>query len=412
MSASRMSWSRTLLLAGTAAIAVLLIAAPGGCGKSGPNCASGQTNCGGVCADLQTNPIFCGSCTKVCPRGATCQAGQCQCPAGQVSCGTNPGTCVDTSTDEKNCGACGHDCGKGTCVAGACDCAGFTDCGGSPQCVDTTSDPKNCNGCGKLCPLLNEACSSSTCSCQPPFATTCPSACVNTQTDTSNCNGCGIVCLANEVCQGGCECLAPFTPCPNAPPTVCTNLATDGENCGACENACTGGQVCSASTCKCPTGQTFCNGCVNTNTDSNNCGGCGTVCGAGKSCTSGLCCATGTIACGGSCCNGGTACCSGSTCPLQHFNGLGGTFFDCFDLQSAGAAADAAKAWAPNGSSPSSSSLFLNQDCVAWQNGNVASPCAVWCFDGSTAAGLVHLDTSGVGCVAPFIGDPASLTWQ
>lgn len=35
----------------------------------------------------------------------------------ETSCG---GTCVDTTEDAANCGACGHDCGGGTCSNGAC----------------------------------------------------------------------------------------------------------------------------------------------------------------------------------------------------------------------------------------------------------------------------------------------------
>ncbi len=38
------------------------------------------------------------------------------CDAGQAC----SGQCVDTATDAKNCGACGHDCQGGACVAGAC----------------------------------------------------------------------------------------------------------------------------------------------------------------------------------------------------------------------------------------------------------------------------------------------------
>ncbi len=70
--------------------------------------------------------------------------------AGAVDSGP---TCTNTSTDPRNCGACGHACGaKESCVAGACvvPCdAGTTACGAS--CVDTTGDLGNCGKCANAC---------------------------------------------------------------------------------------------------------------------------------------------------------------------------------------------------------------------------------------------------------------------
>jgi hypothetical protein len=39
------------------------------------------------------------------------------CEGGQAACGT---TCVDTQTDARNCGSCGHDCLGGTCTSAVC----------------------------------------------------------------------------------------------------------------------------------------------------------------------------------------------------------------------------------------------------------------------------------------------------
>ncbi len=39
------------------------------------------------------------------------------CDPGQSACGE---ACVDLTTDPASCGACGHDCGGGTCAARKC----------------------------------------------------------------------------------------------------------------------------------------------------------------------------------------------------------------------------------------------------------------------------------------------------
>ena len=53
------------------------------------------------------------------------------CAAGEKSC---QGQCVDVTTDAKNCGACGADCGDGTCSAGACVCGDAGACGEGASC--------------------------------------------------------------------------------------------------------------------------------------------------------------------------------------------------------------------------------------------------------------------------------------
>ena len=77
--------------------------------------------------------------------GSTCAA----CSSGETACS---GTCVTTSTDNNNCGSCGHACntaGGESCIAGVCSCSSGTDCSGT--CVDITTDPNNCGGCGTAC---------------------------------------------------------------------------------------------------------------------------------------------------------------------------------------------------------------------------------------------------------------------
>ncbi|MFN8665201.1 MAG: hypothetical protein U0075_25190 [Thermomicrobiales bacterium] len=115
----------------------------------GATCAPGLEACDGVCSDLTTDMLHCGSCGNACVAGETCQAGTCatpdsspddqvlapgdtepetggsepepaspSCPEGQVECS---GTCADLTTDSLNCGACGVVCGPDVaCVSGAC----------------------------------------------------------------------------------------------------------------------------------------------------------------------------------------------------------------------------------------------------------------------------------------------------
>lgn len=113
-------------------------------------CPSGQTLCGGVCVDLNSNSNHCGSCGNTCPPGKICIGGACSCPPGFVNCA---GNCVNLNTDGNNCGACGQTCPPGkVCVGGICSTCpnGFVDCGGI--CVDINTNTTNCGSCGNTCP--------------------------------------------------------------------------------------------------------------------------------------------------------------------------------------------------------------------------------------------------------------------
>jgi hypothetical protein len=82
---------------------------------------SGKKACVGASApapcssDLATDPKHCGTCTTACKASESCEGGTCKCT--KLTCGA---ACVDGTTDARNCGACGKDCGTGTCVAGKC----------------------------------------------------------------------------------------------------------------------------------------------------------------------------------------------------------------------------------------------------------------------------------------------------
>ncbi len=108
---------------------------PGDSGKGvdGGNCTMGQSSCGGMCFDLQTDPNHCGGCTTTCLSGVeTCTAGSCTstCTMGMTLCIPDGGTtvdggptahCANLMTDLPDCGACFNACpGGDTCVAGKC----------------------------------------------------------------------------------------------------------------------------------------------------------------------------------------------------------------------------------------------------------------------------------------------------
>jgi hypothetical protein len=80
-----------------------------GCATNTSSQAAGTCNGTGLCS--MPAPISCKT-------GGTCSAGACSCPASLPNeCG---GACVNTNTDGKNCGACGHDCSGGECLGGIC----------------------------------------------------------------------------------------------------------------------------------------------------------------------------------------------------------------------------------------------------------------------------------------------------
>ena len=124
----------------------------------------------GCNVNKNTDLANCGGCGVAC-NGANdtpqCSNGACTspCNVGYDNCDNTRqknGCNVNKNTDANNCGACGHACaflnGTPLCVNGACGtgiCStGWANCDGSPAngCeIFTTTDPKNCGACGHDC---------------------------------------------------------------------------------------------------------------------------------------------------------------------------------------------------------------------------------------------------------------------
>jgi len=206
--------------------------------------------------------------------------------------------CANTSTDNSNCGTCGHACGAGeVCTGGTCalTCGAISTCtptSGTPYCANTNTDNSDCGACGHACDP-GEACTSGACVLTCGVLTKCTPAstlgapyCANETTDSANCGACGHVCGTGEICASGacvlsCGALTKCTPTSTSAAPYCANTSTDNSDCGTCGHACGAGQACVGGACAntCSSTQTLCDGaCTSTAYDPSNCGTCDHVC--------------------------------------------------------------------------------------------------------------------------------------
>lgn len=69
-------------------------------------CPSGQENCNGVCLNVQTDLLNCGSCNTACGSGQICVQGNCKCPAGQLLCSSKCVNPCNSKSHGYRCGIC------------------------------------------------------------------------------------------------------------------------------------------------------------------------------------------------------------------------------------------------------------------------------------------------------------------
>src|SRR5208282_3103144 len=172
----RRSLSRLMSSGSAVVLLALIIILFTGKTASGIVCGSGETNCSGVCVNLQTNGLNCGACANGCG------------PAVRPACCY--GECTDLWGDPDNCGACGNECGD-ECIGGRCECPvsavefelGMRNCGGN--CTYINIDVNNCGSCGFKCASGN--CVGGICQCSGPSSKECG----NCGTETRTCNSYG-----------------------------------------------------------------------------------------------------------------------------------------------------------------------------------------------------------------------------
>jgi len=284
-------------------------------------CMGGLAECGTVCADLDTDPLNCGTCGTACMVGdhaaALCASGSCgmTCDADYDDCDMDPSNGCETSLLEvDDCGACGvlcdlpsglESCAAGTCMLVGCE-LGFDDCDGDETngCeTDVASNIMNCGTCGTTCPAAPASsaavCTMGACSfaCDPGFGdcdADATNGCETSLADAATCGTCGISCAdPTPVCDGSAgsgfmcveTCAAPSMICG----TACTDVITDPLNCGGCGTTCPAaanaspGCVGSACDITCDPGFGDCNtdvsdGCEGDLTTVTDCGMCGAGC--------------------------------------------------------------------------------------------------------------------------------------
>lgn len=136
------------------------------------------------CEASAFSPTSCGACGVVCKPGQTCSFDPatftiaCQCPAGQTNCG---GTCVELGSNPNHCGGCGIRCSgaagpnaNAICSFGSCGVLcqdGWGECNGDAAdgCeTNLQSDPLNCGTCGNACDVAaGQPCIAGRCAVEP-----------------------------------------------------------------------------------------------------------------------------------------------------------------------------------------------------------------------------------------------------
>ncbi|MBI5532326.1 MAG: DUF5050 domain-containing protein [Deltaproteobacteria bacterium] len=303
----------------------------GACETGWGDCDKNAAN--GCEANLQSDPLRCGTCTTACSypnatplcQAGTCAIGACTLPWGNCD-GNDANGCETQVNDIQHCGSCTQGCisshatatcSNGVCELGPCD-SGWGNCDndGSNGCeANLQTDAQHCGTCATPCAPAHAtgqcaagqcqlgACDTGFRNCNNQAADGCETDITSDPANCGNCkNNCPTVahatasCVASS-CQQTCDpgwahCLAWGNACE-------TDILNDNSNCGACDKNCNnapnGSGTCVNGTCTlaCNKGWGDCdnnvsNGCETILSSNTNCGGCGRTCQTG-SCQNGAC---------------------------------------------------------------------------------------------------------------------------
>ena len=131
-----------------------------GTGTSSAQCASGLTDCDGVCVDLTSNMNHCGACDAACESGlvpVACRSGVCEratCPWGRSTAARSTAAAIcspmRTTAGRASVGARAARARMGSARTAGPTCpSGQADCG--EGCTDLSSNDFHCGACGNAC---------------------------------------------------------------------------------------------------------------------------------------------------------------------------------------------------------------------------------------------------------------------
>lgn len=161
---------------------------------SGNGCPAGMSPCSdGYCYELTSSASNCGICGNQCPAGMICSASTCSnlpvettaAPVTTTAAVTTTASGTTTATPITTITGLGLTKPGGYTLS--CVVLGLTSCSGS--CVNLTTNNGNCGSCGHVCSGLTATC--------------CGGGCTSLKTDESNCGTCGHKCGITSTCESG-----------------------------------------------------------------------------------------------------------------------------------------------------------------------------------------------------------------
>lgn len=196
------------------ALAVLAVPLLHACGTEnglvGGTCRAQYTQCGAICANLQTDARHCGACDNACAAGVSCGSGVC----GGLLDATTTDASRDADADaDPDASVIAHDGGDaGDDEAGDADASQADASEPDDACAPPIDSPNHCGACNVVCPVDKPICRAGdggfSCAplCETPLVN-CDGTCVDIQGDDPyHCGTCDRFCpsflCVSGVCQG------------------------------------------------------------------------------------------------------------------------------------------------------------------------------------------------------------------